>query len=310
MTTLEPTPATSERVVQHPPKILLKIAATALLIGLPAASFAADQSSMSPLRHKQGDLKPLQCRADELGLNVSRSNGSHRDRSCLIQQKEALSRKWSLVVDARPATAFARGQLPGAVNMTLSQLLISSPLSRQPVLIYEQGVVQADAEVLCARLKSKGMKEARVLVGGYAAWARTQPNTDLLAALEIQATELMAEVASGTPLVAVLGPNYPTDFLGSHVLQIGSVTPAEVVAAIHAYLRKASGSRLSGIILIGDESISNEQWLTWLRDMNTVLPMSFHRATPSALRRSIGDLKALWAKQSQGPAQPKGCSAS
>lgn len=286
------------------------LALTAILLAISPHAVAAEQRTVTPRAPNDPATPVMQCRADALPEFSTVKLPPKRDRRCLIGLEDALKKRWSLVVDTRHRNAFGRGQLPDAVNMSVSELLANQALSSKPLLVYEQGTVQADAEVLCARLRNHGFNNAQVLSGGYVAWARTRPEVDFLPQAELSAADLIGEVASGTPLVVVLGDGYPEAQFGKHVLRPLDTTPTAVSNAIRSYLRKPVGGAISRVVLIGGRNIADSQWQAWLTDSQVTKPVLFHRAAPAELAQSLGALKALWAKQAQGPAVAKGCSAS
>lgn len=194
--------------------------------------------------------------------------------------------------------------------MTVSETLATTALVDKPILVYEQGAVQADAEILCARLQERGFKNARVLSGGYVGWSRGQRNADLLSAAEISPADLMGEVSSGSPLVVVLGDGYAAAPFGSRVLRLRNTDSAAVIGAIKGFLGKPEGRSVSRVIVIGEPNIPDSQWLTWLAVPGVSPPVLFYRATPKEFSRALASLQSLWAKQARGPTTPKGCSAS
>lgn len=83
-----------------------------------------------------------------------------------------------LLVDVRPAHAFAEGHIPGAIHVPLSLLphkrLPAAPL----VVLYDDGLGLTDVEPARAALSSRAGLTVEVLEGGYARWlAETRLST-------------------------------------------------------------------------------------------------------------------------------------
>lgn len=279
----------------------------ALSANLAASEFRQNSSQL--LSALEGSAV-MQCRADSLSAGGPLSQPVKRDRQCLIQPTDASKKSWSLIVDTRPATEFLRGQIPGAVNMTIPQLLATPGGVKQSILIYDRGTVQADAEVTCARLRSQGFNKAHILIGGYGNWARSQAGVDLLSAVSIQPAELFAEISSGSPLVVVLGEKLPTTALGRRVLRIPDADAVDVPSTVQAALRQSANRSVTSVLMVGEPVIPDTQWLRWLADFKASLPTLIHSTSPAELDKSLASLNALWAKRTQEPTSPRGCSAS
>lgn len=280
-----------------------------LAFGTANGSVAAPKNS-THLNRDNPSRPPMQCRADASSNASDAPIPPTRNGNCLISSAAIAPSPWSAVIDVRLPSAYAKGQLPNAVNLTVSEILATTALASRPILIYEQGTVQADAEVLCGRLLERGFKNARVLAGGYIGWARTQHNVDVLSAAEISTEDMMGELLSGAPLVVTLGEGYVDAPLGNRVLRIQDGASDGLIRLIKEYTDKAPKRSISRVIVIGDPSIPDSQWRTWLADTRISVPMLFHRTTPQALNRALASLQSLWAKQAHGPNKAKGCSAS
>lgn len=86
-----------------------------------------------------------------------------------------------LLIDARPASHFAQGRLPGAVNIPLQQ--IDPERDRDPrlqrydnLVVYGEDPASATARALTKRLMATGYDDVRMFAGGMAEWrARRYP---------------------------------------------------------------------------------------------------------------------------------------
>lgn len=83
-----------------------------------------------------------------------------------------------LVIDARPAQAFAEGHIPGALNIPLA-LLPRKPLPADAIcIVYTDGLGAVSEREALAALRSRPGVTADILVGGYVAWvAETRLST-------------------------------------------------------------------------------------------------------------------------------------
>lgn len=233
-----------------------------------------------------------------------------RDSHCLTPASEVVHKRWALIADTRSAGDHSRAQIPNAVNIAIANLLTNKALASQPILIYEQGRVAADAEVLCARLRDGGFTQARVLSGGFVAWARLQDGQDILREAEVAVADLMGAIASGAPLVVVLNDGYPVSEFGPNVLRIDDPSARRISSAIKTSLRKPATKGTDRVILIGNRRIADSVWREVVANREIAQPVLFHRADPDEFAGSFKALAALWAKKEQGPVKLKGCSAS
>jgi rhodanese-related sulfurtransferase len=82
----------------------------------------------------------------------------------------------AIVVDARPATLFQKGHVPGAINLSAirpddraTNDILKYP-SNTPVIVYCESDNCTDSEEVATLLRTKGMQRVRVFPGGWQTW--------------------------------------------------------------------------------------------------------------------------------------------
>jgi len=82
----------------------------------------------------------------------------------------------AIVVDARPATLFQKGHVPGAINLSAirpadraTNDILKYP-SSTPVIVYCESNNCTDSEEVATLLRTKGMQRVRVFPDGWQAW--------------------------------------------------------------------------------------------------------------------------------------------
>ena len=92
--------------------------------------------------------------------------------------RAAIAEGTYLLLDARPATEYAQGHLPGAMSVpgpdfaaSLASTGIGALLSPdQPVLVYCSGLACEDSIALAKLIHGNGVTNAAIFPGGFAAW--------------------------------------------------------------------------------------------------------------------------------------------
>lgn len=84
----------------------------------------------------------------------------------------------AILMDARPASAFAAGHLPGAINVRIDSVKSDGPRNQTwsaapAIIVYGDDGASAAARALARRLMEAGYRNVRVLEGGFAGWTQT-----------------------------------------------------------------------------------------------------------------------------------------
>jgi len=80
----------------------------------------------------------------------------------------------TLLIDVRPAEAYQREHVPGAVNIRLAELVRGEHrvtlANYKPLIVYGQNPASASAMAMAKTLISRGHKDVRLFEGGIEAW--------------------------------------------------------------------------------------------------------------------------------------------
>lgn len=97
----------------------------------------------------------------------------------LTQFRSAVESKSALILDARPSSFFAKGHVPGALNLArdnfaqdyrhLSGILKAD--DDKPIIVYCSGGACHDSRLVANALLSLGFANVRVFTGGWEAWS-------------------------------------------------------------------------------------------------------------------------------------------
>jgi thiosulfate/3-mercaptopyruvate sulfurtransferase len=190
---------------------------------------------------------------------------AHRDQPDLV------------IVDARSAADYARGHIPGAVNLpelatyrdqgrdgrlvepdVMQALLRDLGLTRDALtLVYDDGALLAAARVFWA-LEVYGLRNPRLLDRGYAGWKAAgfpttttvpkPPRSDYIAEIDPRriATRFTTRLASADPTQQIIDARSPDAFRGqvSRAQRFGHI-PSAINVPVHAHLAEAAdGSAL------------------------------------------------------------------
>jgi rhodanese-related sulfurtransferase len=90
---------------------------------------------------------------------------------CLVAAA-ALDAPGAEIVDLRERERFLAFHVPGARQGSLTELMVRPGGRDRAVVLYDGGRFHADALQLCTRLRHAGLRKARVVDGGIAAWAQ------------------------------------------------------------------------------------------------------------------------------------------
>ena len=97
----------------------------------------------------------------------------------LSQFRNAVTNKSALILDARPAVFFARGHVPGALNLSrddfshdyrrLDRMLKAA--QGEPIIVYCSGGECHDSRLVANALLSLGFSDVSVYTGGWEEWS-------------------------------------------------------------------------------------------------------------------------------------------
>jgi len=115
---------------------------------------------------------------------------------CLVAAT-ALDAPGAEIVDLRERERFLAFHVPGARQLSLTELMVQPGGHDRAVVVYDGGRFHADALQLCTRLQHAGLRTARVVDGGIAAWAQLHDQRRALTVNRLADSEIAA--ALGEP---------------------------------------------------------------------------------------------------------------
>ena len=154
----------------------------------PVADKAADQSSISGHFSKttngvyQNEVLALSIR-ESASTARSLNHSNHAPILSLTweETKSLVDSKQAVLVDARPASAFSAGHIPGAVSLPLMDAaarrnaFLEEYAEQTPLIVYCGSASCPIAERLAAMLASDfGYQSVKLFPGGYSEWQRLE----------------------------------------------------------------------------------------------------------------------------------------
>ena len=212
------------------------------------------------------------------------------DRTCLASIGELKGDY--VLVDARSRDEFAQFHIPGAINLSGSELMTTPTIRGKRAIIYDSGKFSSDAYFLCSRLRKAGTTNFKILDGGIAAWAQSRSDPRTAELSRLSDSEVLSALLSPGSLASSLAPSL------SAVLA-KSIPPA----------RLRTGTSPSRAVLLATESTPFAAIQARL-DSHKGKPVSFYwTGTGEKLSQLLAFHSAQESKRNSGPAEPKGCSA-
>jgi len=99
----------------------------------------------------------------------------------LPQFRAALENKTALILDARPASFYERGHVPGALNLSRDdfandyrRLASTLKANDKPIIVYCSGGECHDSKLVANALLSLGSSDVSVYTGGWDEWSAQQ----------------------------------------------------------------------------------------------------------------------------------------
>jgi len=187
--------------------------------------------------------------------------------------------------DLRERGDFVEFHVPGAEYARVAELASMPRTDGGDFVAYDAGRFRADALATCARLRAHGLKKARVLDGGIAAWAQVHDRSRALQLNRLDDAELAAVVADpGTRTVALAAP---------------------LQAALGAVPAKA-GAAPQRIVVLADEQVP----LATIEAKLAAAPGTLYWIGPATrLQALVAAQVALERKLDAGPAERSACAA-
>jgi rhodanese-related sulfurtransferase len=183
--------------------------------------------------------------------------------------------------DLRGRAEYVEFHVPGAQHASLGDLVSMPRTDGGDFVVYDGGRVRADALQACRRLRSAGMKKARVLDGGIVAWAFAHDRSRALQLNRLADAELPALLADASTRTVVLAEPLRT----AAPKPAGATAQRTVVLADAQTATTAIESRLA--------TASTYYWI----------------GTPERLRSLQADFVAMDRKREAGPAERSACAA-
>lgn len=205
------------------------------------------------------------------------------DAACLIDAASPLPRDARLL-DLRSQQEHAQLHIPGAINQPLHSLLNAAP---RPVVVYDGGRLRSDALLLCERLARYGIRDARVIQGGIAAWAQSRQPASALDASRLSDAEAAAAVVAGASVVAL------ADDLAATLRALG--------------IASGNGTRGRQTVLLADPNTARDRIASWLVRRPGQDPVLYWIGTPAQLSGIVGTHLAQEQRRLQGPMVDSRC---
>jgi rhodanese-related sulfurtransferase len=202
---------------------------------------------------------------------------------CLVPVRAL--RAGTRLYDLREREDFVEFHIPGAEYARAAELASMPRTDGGDFVAYDAGRFRADALATCARLRSRGLKKARVLDGGIAAWAQVHDRSRALQLDRLGDAELAAMVADPATRAVVLA--------------------APLQAALASVPAKA-GAKPQRTVVLADEQTPQPAIAAKL----AATPDSFYWiGTAARLQSLLAAQVALDRKREAGPAERSACSA-
>lgn len=115
----------------------------------------------------------FECKAEESYLEFLKgfeSPSSQKESFSCFQSLEEANLESALIIDIRPSREFQQVHIPHSINLSSTKLFNTTALRSRPVLIVDQGFHRTEMARLCAKAKTEGFDNFRILLGGVAAW--------------------------------------------------------------------------------------------------------------------------------------------
>lgn len=208
------------------------------------------------------------------------------DPTCLVKASSVVA--GTRLYDVRSRAEYQQFHIPGATSSSVSEVAHLLRSNTTPAIIYEGGKFHSDALLLCARLRSAGARNFKILDGGIAQWSQSNRHPERLVASRIDDAEVAALLTDPKTTASSSAGNIRS-LLSEHGIRQG--------AAI------ASGKR----VLIVDPSTPDEK-ITALLDVRGPTAFYWKGDAPQLLALLHSHL-AQHQKRVAGPAQSATCSA-
>lgn len=205
------------------------------------------------------------------------------DASCLIDAAAPLPHGARLL-DLRSQHDYARLHIPGAINQPLHSLLNAPPGA---MVVYDGGRLRGDALLLCERLARYGLRDARVIRGGIAAWAQSRRPASAFEASRLSDAEAAAALVAGAAVVT-LGDGFTAALRALGV----DVTP---------------GTHARQTILLAGPGTAPERITSRLVRRAGQDPVLYWMGTPAQLSGIVGSHLAREERRLQGPMVDSRC---
>jgi rhodanese-related sulfurtransferase len=292
-----------------------------LPLGLLIACGALAQTQPgAPLPEALQGIKPAagMCRRDDAAPPKARTRAKagviRPDLSCALAPAEVsglLKRPGAVLIDIRPPPEYAAFHIDGALNATVSEVHTKRFLRGKTIVLIGDGKAEREAYAACARLKTHGFAQVKVVRGGMPAWLSSgqrvlgrAPNAAQLARLA--PAELWAESRFDANLVLVPRRREDMQRQLSSAVPIEEESPAAIRAAIERRRGKPGNAPLAAVVLVTAAGSDNEALLR-LRQAIQPVPLLAYTDTAAAYARYLAQREAIWTAQARGPKQP-GCS--
>lgn len=129
------------------------------------------------------------------------------DDSCFISLEQA-NIDQALIVDVRRADEFRKARIANSINLSPLELLNTSSLRNQPLLVVDQGFQRSAMARFCGRAKAEGVSNISILEYGLAGWAASGRKLaglphEVAALQEVSVEDFLAE-SSQSPLTVLV----------------------------------------------------------------------------------------------------------
>lgn len=259
----------------------------------------------------------MQCSAQgfAFGKGSGQPGAAKRDASCYVDWSRAAEMSKSassVVIDIRPKEAFTRVHLPGALNLSASEIKTKAYFAGKPLLIYGDGKADPRMDELCADLKGRGFRNVKILAGGVLAWAKTeearqaQPAMDIRGLAELSASDLYAELHAGDSVIVSASSQFATPEIEARRLKMESgVSPEHLSAVLQKGNLKSAKSPVRRVVLIGVGKTDPKEILDTLSSSRIDWPVYYYAGDQQSYEAAMKRMNAQWSKHNKGPVAPK-----
>ncbi|UXY15211.1 rhodanese-like domain-containing protein [Chitiniphilus purpureus] len=221
-----------------------------------------------------------------------------------VQQRGAAA----MLIDLRRADQFAAYHIPGAVQLSASELRSRPFLKGKPLVLVGSGRQDVELYALCGELKRAGFARVEVLQGGLLNWVRqgfavagNPPAAVELARLQPDELYQASRFSENAILALPDSAGLREQLL--QAVPLAKATPDAVQALLKARRKALPGVPLAAVTLVGDAALDGAAWQALQRALPQVPVL--HYSGAAEYQRFARQQQAQWQARERGPKQPR-----